>query len=67
MADQTVVLAEDPGYDEFIAACAKDCFCCDICGNQIPCAGTMAGGICDRVCQCRTEAEIDCDEDNDDE
>jgi hypothetical protein len=54
---------DDESYDEFLAACAKDCFCCDRCGNQVPCAGVTAGGVCDRMCHCR---EIDDEETHDD-
>ena len=43
----------EPGYAEFVAACLRDCHCCRGCGRfGIPCAGVMAGGVCDAVCTC---------------
>ena len=52
-----------PEYDAWVASCAKDCFCCDECGTDIPCAGVLAGGLCDRMCRCR---DVDDDEFRDD-
>lgn len=53
----------DDSEERFLVECLKDCFCCDQCGNQRPCAGVTAGGLCDRMCFCRDEE----DERNDDE
>lgn len=38
----------DDSYDAFVASCVRDCRCCECC-RQVPCAGAMAGGICDRM------------------
>jgi hypothetical protein len=56
-------------YRAFVAEQAKHCRCCRDCTNaDIPCAGVLAGGVCDEVdpfglC---TTAEVDgYDEDDD--
>jgi hypothetical protein len=30
----------------------RNCDCCTYCHQDIPCAGVMAGGICDSACVC---------------
>lgn len=52
---------ENPEYAAFVEATAKDCRCCSECGADRPCAGALAGGVCDSVCRC-----IDDDDDYDD-
>jgi len=38
---------------------AKNCRCCRTCGD-VPCAGVMAGGLCDDArCSCDDEREED--------
>ena len=58
----------------FIDDCSKHCRCCD-CSNP-PCAGVMAGGMCDELCHCErsddTRPEDQCapyydDEDDEDD
>jgi hypothetical protein len=46
---------------EFFEKCAKACRCCPSCAD-VPCEGTMAGGICDERCRCDDERgdEYDC-------
>lgn len=46
---------DDPGYDEFVAGCVEHCRCCPCCWGR-PCAGAMAGGICDEM-NCLREGE----------
>lgn len=48
----------DPPW-EFFEQCAKYCRCCRVCGD-VPCAATMAGGLCD-------EARCSCDDWNSDD
>lgn len=43
---------DDPSYQAFLADCARSCRCCRECGSDIPCAGVMAGGLCDEWCTC---------------
>ena len=59
---------DDPSYDEFVEACAKHCICCRECRSDIPCAGTMAGGLCDHMCTCPLfdpEDDEPCDDEDD--
>ena len=37
----------------------KECHCCPLCGQDRPCEGVMAGGLCDDFCQCDEEIEED--------
>lgn len=49
--------ALDDSEDEFLAECASLCRCCTDCGNQCPCGGVMAGGICDGLCRCDQDSD----------
>ena len=62
MSDSTT---QDDSYERFVESCAKECRCCPGCGCDIPCAGTMAGGICDGMCFCLLSLDEDRDEDGD--
>ncbi len=53
------------GYAEFLDECAKLCRCCSCCQMR-PCAGTMAGGLCDSMA-CRHDERFDDDGYNEDE
>jgi hypothetical protein len=47
----------DPSYRAHVEACSKYCQCCASCSDH-PCAGSMAGGICDQArCHCDDERE----------
>lgn len=53
-------------YEAFIASCSKVCRCCPQCCDH-PCAGTMAGGLCDEMrCHCDDEPDVDENGDFDD-
>ena len=43
---------EQSDYDEFVNTCANECKCCRGCFQDVPCAGVMAGGPCDQMCDC---------------
>ena len=30
----------------------NECDCCHICGQERPCGGVQAGGMCDQMCDC---------------
>lgn len=51
---------DDPSYQAFVTDCARSCRCCRECGSDIPCAGVMAGGICDEWCTCDDVYGADC-------
>lgn len=56
-------ISNEPSEQEppqaFFDECAKACRCCPICSER-PCAGTMAGGVCDEVrCSCFDESDLD--------
>jgi hypothetical protein len=36
----------------------EDCTCCDVCQAK-PCDGVMSGGLCDNLCYCDEEEEVD--------
>lgn len=44
------------GYTEFVQECIRHCSCCPDCWD-VPCDGTMAGGICDHMCHCGGELD----------
>lgn len=47
-------------YQAFIQSCVSACHCCPECQQlNIPCDGTMAGGMCDRMCWCDDGGEDD--------
>jgi hypothetical protein len=50
---------DDPSYIGWLEDCAKDCGCCPCCAPESPCAGVMAGGMCDGF----AHREEDIDED----
>lgn len=54
----------DDSEERFIVDCLKECFCCDECAAQRPCAGVMAGGVCDRMCHCPNDEGFDEDDDD---
>ena len=39
---------DDPNYEAWLAALAKDCDCCVCCWEK-PCGGCQQGGICDAM------------------
>ena len=41
----------DDSYERHVADCVAACRCCRDCA-PVPCAGTMAGGVCDEMCWC---------------
>ncbi len=47
-------MEQDPEYQQWINEISKDCDCCATCGD-VPCAGVMAGGLCDGHCRCEVE------------
>ena len=40
---------------------AQECDCCPICDQQILCDDIMAGGICQRWCECEERENVDDD------
>jgi len=42
-----------------VKAWIKQCNCCPICNQQIPCDGVRAGGLCDDMCGCDSWDELD--------
>lgn len=58
---------ERDGYHDYIEQCARDCRCCFDCHQDVPCAGVMAGGFCDRMCRCVETDEYERDDYDDDE
>ena len=51
--------------DEFYAEVAKTCRNCTECGQQVPCPGCCAGGVCDEMCACHEFDEPDGGDDDD--
>ena len=51
---------DDPGYQMFIEGMSKLCDCCRWCHQEIPCDSVMAGGFCDRLCECGNDDEPSC-------
>lgn len=47
--------SHDEAYQLFVQDSVKHCDCCPLC-SEVPCDGVLAGGICDRLCNC---AEIE--------
>jgi hypothetical protein len=52
----------DEDEERWLAECAKRCSCCERCA-QVPCAGVMQGGFCDRMCWCETDNDWEVDDD----
>ena len=38
---------------------SKNCHCCQECTGPIPCDSVMAGGPCERICECDEDEEWD--------
>jgi hypothetical protein len=55
---------DDPSYQEFIAEGIRLCRCCSDCA-QVPCAGILAGGLCDGMCHCDDDRDYSMDYDDD--
>ncbi len=46
---------DDPDYLAHVSTAAKACRCCQVC-SDVPCAGCMAGGMCDQTtCRCQDD------------
>jgi len=46
-------VSEEPETPTFVVAeWLNQCTCCPACGQQRPCCGVMAGGLCDDLCEC---------------
>lgn len=43
---------DERGRAAWIAEMSKHCRCCALCGQNPPCDGVLAGGLCDDVCSC---------------
>lgn len=55
---------DDPNYLAFVLQAERDCRCCVDCTTDRPCAGVLAGGICDYVCRCRDDDMDECEWDD---
>lgn len=57
-------LRQGQDHDRWLNACSRYCMCCHECAER-PCAGAMAGGVCDQLCWCSYNDDTwddDCDE-----
>lgn len=60
-AELEALLAEahEEGHRQFAAGVSHECHCCSCC-RDVPCAGIMAGGLCDGM-GCRHDDDGSCD------
>ena len=50
--------ADNPEYQKWMEELELECECCPVCWD-VPCAGCMAGGICDSMCICGQDGDED--------
>lgn len=43
--------------EKFLAEMAKQCRSCPECWD-VPCGGCVAGGVCDRICNCEPDDDV---------